>query len=143
MNEAIRQILELKGGDVETIDPHASVFEAVQQMNDARIGALLVVDGDRPIGIFTERDVLVRVVAQRLDPEITPVGEVMTRGLVTLSADTSIVEAMMVITAKRCRHIPVFDGARLCGIVSIGDLTSWLVRDQERTIADLYDYISR
>jgi len=143
MNEAIREVLELKGCDVETIDPHASVLDAVEQMNQLHIGALLVTDGDRPIGIFTERDVLVRVVAKRLDPETTPVGEVMTRGLVTLTADTSVVEAMMIVTDKRCRHLPVFDGARLVGLVSIGDLTSWVVRDQQRTIADLYDYICR
>ena len=143
MNEAIRQVLAHKGGDVETIDPHTSVFDAVEQMNKRRIGALLVCDGDRPIGIFTERDVLVRVVAKRLDPETTPVGEVMTRGLVTVGAETSVVEAMMVITAKRCRHLPVFDGAELCGLVSIGDLMSWIVRDQQLTITDLYDYICR
>lgn len=143
MNEAIRQVLAHKGGDVETIDPHASVFDAVERMNMRRIGALLVCDGDRPIGIFTERDVLVRVVAKRLDPETTPVGEVMTHGLVTVGVETSVVEAMMVITAKRCRHLPVFEGAMLCGLVSIGDLTSWIVRDQERTISDLYDYICR
>src|SRR5262245_62062449 len=143
MNEAIREVLELKGSDVETIESNATVLDAVERMNEAHIGALLVVDDDRVIGIFTERDVLQRVVAKRLAPETTIVRDVMTRGLVTLTADTSVVEAMMVVTDKRCRHIPVFDGARLVGLVSIGDLTSWVVRDQQRTIADLYDYICR
>jgi CBS domain-containing protein len=141
MNEAIRNVLELKGNDVETVSPDVTVLAAVEQMNRAKIGALLVVDGQRLIGIFTERDVLTRVVAKRLDPELVPVGEVMTRSLVTIPATMTVAEALVVVTHRRCRHLPVFEGDELCGVVSIGDLTSWIVRDQQRTITDLYDYL--
>jgi CBS domain-containing protein len=143
MNAPIANVLALKGSDVVTVAPETTVLVAVQQMNDRKIGALLVLDRGRPVGIFTERDVLVRVVAAGLDPKITPVGEVMTRGPVVVRSVATVGEAMRVITEKRCRHLPVIDDNRLLGLISIGDLTSWLVRDQERTIADLHDYMNR
>jgi CBS domain-containing protein len=143
MNAPIASVLEHKGDDVVTVLPETSVLAAVRQMNDRRIGALLVVDRQRPVGIFTERDVLVRVIAAGLDPEATPVGEVMTRNPVVLRSDLTVAEAMMVITERRCRHLPVVDGTRLRGLISIGDLTSWVVRDQQRLIDDLHDYMTR
>jgi CBS domain-containing protein len=143
MNAPIANVLELKGNDVVTVSPETAVLGAVQQMNDRRIGALLVVERGRPVGIFTERDVLVRVVAAGLDPRTTPVGEVMTRNPVVIRSDATVSQAMVVITEKRCRHLPVLDGGRLCGLISIGDLTSWVVRDQQRTIEDLHDYVTR
>ena len=112
-------------------------------MNQAHVGALLVTDGERPIGILTERDVLVRVIAERRDPATTLVHEVMTRTLVTVTTETSVADAMVTVTDRRCRHLPVMDGDRVCGMISIGDLTSWLVRDQQRTIDDLHDYVTR
>ena len=143
MNDPIASVLEQKGSDVVTVAPETTVLAAVHQMNERRIGALLVVERTRPVGIFTERDVLVRVVAAGLDPTSTPVGEVMTRSPVTVRSDVTVAQAMMVITEKRCRHLPVIDGTRLCGLISIGDLTSWLVRHQQRTIDDLHDYMNR
>jgi CBS domain-containing protein len=143
MNAPIASVLEHKGDDVVTVLPETSVLAAVRQMNDRRIGALLVVDRQRPVGIFTERDVLVRVIAAGLDPEATPVGEVMTRNPVVIRSDLTVAEAMMVITERRCRHLPVVDGTRLRGLISIGDLTSWVVRDQQRLIDDLHDYMTR
>jgi CBS domain-containing protein len=143
MNDPIANVLELKGTDVVTVAPETTVLVAVQQMNDRKIGALLVLDRGRPVGIFTERDVLVRVVAAGIDPKTTPVSEVMTRGPVVVRSDVTVGEAMMVITEKRCRHLPVVDDAKLCGLISIGDLTSWLVRHQQRTIDDLHDYMAR
>jgi CBS domain-containing protein len=143
MNDPISNVLELKGNDVVTVAPETTVLVAVQQMNDRKIGALLVLDRGRPVGIFTERDVLVRVVAAGIDPKTTPVSEVMTRGPVVVRSDVTVGEAMMVITEKRCRHLPIVDDAKLCGLISIGDLTSWLVRHQQRTIDDLHDYMAR
>jgi CBS domain-containing protein len=143
MNEAVRHVLELKGSHVETVGPGETVLAAVEQMNERRIGALLVVDDDRPIGMFTERDVLTRVVAKRLDPERVLVRQVMSRPLITIPAHFTVTEAMVVVTDRRCRHLPVIDGNQICGLVSSGDLTSWLVRDQQRAIDDLYDYMRR
>jgi CBS domain-containing protein len=143
MHDQIAKVLELKGRAVQTVAPETMVLAAVHQMNQHKIGALLVVDRGRPVGIFTERDVLVRVVAGGLDPKATPVNEVMTRSPVVIRADVTVAEAMMVITERRCRHLPVIDDAGMCGLISIGDLTSWMVRDQQRTIEDLHDYMAR
>ncbi len=141
MNQ-ISHVLAKKGSRIETIEPNASVLDAVQRMNDRRIGSLIVCERDVPVGIFTERDVLMRVVAVFADPRTTLVERVMTRELVTIAPDTSIAEAMALITHRRCRHLPVVDGGRLVGLVSSGDLTAWLVRDQQQTIYDLHDYIT-
>lgn len=143
MEIAVAKILEMKGSDVEVTTADASVVAAVEQMNRRNIGALLVMDGERSLGIFTERDVLTRVVGKGRDPGRTPVGEVMTRSLVSIGPDTTVQEAMAVITEKRCRHLPVMAGGRLLGMISAGDLTRWTVRDQQRTIEELVDYVQR
>ena len=141
MSDRMRNVLETKGHHVETTAPAATVLEAIQQMNAKRIGALVVVEDGLTIGIFTERDVLMRVVARGCDPSRTCVGEVMTTKLVTVTPETRIEEAMRIVTDHRCRHLPVIDGGELRGLISAGDLTSWLVREQQRQICDLHDYI--
>jgi CBS domain-containing protein len=143
MNDPIARVLESKGSSVETVSPDTTVLAAVRQMNERKIGALLVTERGRPIGIFTERDVLVRVVAAGLDPEMTPVKEVMTQNPVVVRSEVTVNEAMRVSTGRRCRHLPVIDDGGLRGLISIGDLTSWVVRHQQRTIDDLHDYMSR
>lgn len=146
MNTQIRTVLEAKGSHVETIGPDATVADAVRRMNEARIGALLVVDEQggrqRPAGIFTERDVLTRVVAAGRDPAATSVREVMSTPLVVIRPETTVQEAMMVVTEKRCRHLPVMRGDDLVGLVSIGDLTRALLREQQAKIDDLVTYIT-
>ena len=141
MNQ-IRHILAHKGTHVHAIDPQATVSQAVEVMNELHIGSLVVIDGDELVGIFTERDVLRRVVAACVDPRTAPVATVMTRDLVTVEPDTSIAIAMSLITEHRCRHLPVVEDGRLLGMVSSGDLTAWLVSDQQQTIWDLYFYIT-
>ena len=143
MNETIERVLADKGDTVEAIAPDTSVLRAVERMNECHIGSLVVCDGERPVGIFTERDVLMRVIARGLDPKRTPVGEVMTRDLIAIRPDVTVTEAMLVITERRCRHLPVVDDRGLRGLISIGDLTRWIVRDQEQTIEDLYEYLRR
>jgi CBS domain-containing protein len=143
MNEPVEKLLELKAEPLEAVTPQTTVIEAIERMNRRRIGSILVMEGDRLAGIFTERDVLTRVVPQRLDPAKTPVAEVMTKQPVTISPSTTVQEAMMIVTDTRKRHLPVIQGARVVGLVSIGDLTRWLVRDQQRTIDDLFDYVRR
>lgn len=140
-NDPVSAILDQKGTEVKTIPPTATVVEAVRTMNRARIGALVVVEGERPVGIFTERDVLVRVVDEGRDPGATRVADVMTRELVVIRRRTQVVEAMTVMTEKRCRHLPVVEDGQLAGMISIGDVTRWTVRDQRHTIDDLVGYI--
>ena len=112
-------------------------------MNDRNIGSVLVMDGDRLVGIFTERDVLTRVVPNKLDAASIPVGEVMTRQPITIAPTTTVEEAMMVVSDTRRRHLPVVQLGRVIGVISIGDLTRYVVRDQKRTIDDLIDYVQR
>lgn len=141
MNDRIYKVLEHKGREVECTSINTTVFAAVERMNALRIGALVVLDAGRLVGIVTERDVLTRVIARTLDPRLTLVGDVMTREPVTVRADATVSDAMIVITNRRCRHLPVVDETGVCGLISIGDLTSWMVRDQQQTIADLHNYI--
>ena len=149
MSDCISSVLDHKGRQVETVSPDTSVLAAVERMNEHRIGALLIVDTYRPgkpyrpIGIFTERDVLTRVIARGLDPRTTSVSDVMTHELIVVTPKTTVGEAMAIVTEHRCRHLPVVDDSGLCGLISAGDLTSWMVHDQERTIHDLHGYIQR
>lgn len=147
MQEPIRNVLALKGRDVAKVAQAETVLAAVEQMNQRRIGSVIVVPElhprAKPIGIFSERDVLTRVVAKGLVPARTAVGDVMTREVCTIHCETTVLDALMVMTDRRCRHLPVMDGDQLIGVVSIGDLTSWMVRDQQRTIEELHDYMHR
>ena len=138
----VRDILALKGSQVHSTGPGASVLDAALLMNEHKIGSLLVLEGGRLIGIITERDLLQRVVAQRRDPETTPVREVMSTELVCCQTCTPLDEARGVMKNRRIRHLPVVDDdGRLLGLVSIGDLNAHQARDQEVTIHVLQEYI--
>lgn len=142
MNDTLRTLLKSKGRTVHTISPESSVLDAVRKMNHERIGALLVMKDDELVGIFTERDVLTRVVDQTRDPAATPVEEVMTGNPVVVTAAATINEAMAIVSEKRCRHLPVVDEGKLLGLVSAGDLTHWVTRGHEYHIQDLVNYIT-
>jgi CBS domain-containing protein len=144
MQMPLSVILEAKERlDIFSVSPDATVLEAVQLMNRERIGSVLVCGVEGSIGIFTERDVLVRVVAAGRDPATTLVGATMTRPFVAVRTTTTVEEAMRIITTKRCRHLPVRgEDDKIVGVVSIGDLTRWIVRDQENQIEGLFDYIA-
>lgn len=143
MNEPVTRILDQKTEPVEAISPRASIREAIARMNDRHIGSVLIMDGDRLVGIFTERDVLTRVVPNHIDADSIPVGEVMTRQPITIGPTTTVEEAMMVVSDTRRRHLPVVQAGRVLGVISIGDLTRFVVKDQKRTIDDLIDYVQR
>ncbi len=147
MQELIRNVLALKGREVAKVAQAETVLAAVEQMNQRRIGAVVVVvehsPGARPVGIFTERDVLTRVISSGLVPARTVISEVMTRDMCTIPIDATVMEAMVMMTDRRCRHLPVMENDALVGLISIGDLTSWMVRDQQRTIEELHDYMHR
>lgn len=143
MNDRIERILANKGSHVEVIAPEDHVMTAVELMNSRRIGSLLVISDGRLVGILTERDLLKRVLAARLDPATTLVRDVMTRDLIVIGPQDTLGDALAIITRNRCRHLPVVDGDKLLGVVSAGDLNAWLVRDQQMTIYDLTDYICR
>jgi CBS domain-containing protein len=119
-----------------------SVSDAVAEMNGHRVGSVLVLDNGRLVGIFTERDVLRRVVGAGVDPKRTQVAEVMTAGVITISPEVTVEETMVLFTEKRCRHLPVVDNGRLIGTISIGDITRWMADTHRAEAEHLKNYIT-
>ena len=141
MNTRIRDILRRKGDDVYSVGPLATVIDAVNTMNDHHVGSVLVCEGGDPVGVFSERDVLVRVVAAQRDPRETLVRDVMTTRLYTAAPDDTLLEVMRLMTDRRCRHVPVMEGERLIGLVSIGDLTKASQYNLRQEVRELSSYI--
>jgi CBS domain-containing protein len=142
MNAPISAILDRKGSQVYSVSPAMTVAEAVAEMNRFRVGSVLVQEAGRLVGIFTERDVLRRVVGAGLDPRRASVAEVMTSNVITIAPDATVEETMVLFTEKRCRHLPVIEHGRLVGTISIGDITRWMA-DAHRTEAEhLKNYIA-
>jgi CBS domain-containing protein len=142
MNTALDKVLEQKGRQVYVTSPTQSALDAIKSMQDKRVGALIVVDKGVPVGVFTERDVLNRVVTCESDPAKISVADVMTKNLVVVSPDTTVQQAMAIVTEKRCRHLPVMDGDEMVGVVSSGDLAHWLAKKQNYEIESLVRYIT-
>ena len=142
MNTPVAMLLSRKGSAVQAVTPSDTVTDAVRVMNDKKIGSVLVLEDNRLAGIFTERDVLLRVVAAGLDPRTVRVRDVMTCELETVAPHTTLGEVMVIFTQKRCRHLPVLVDGELQGLVSIGDVSRWLA-DAHRTEAEqLRQYIA-
>ncbi len=136
-----QSILDKKGADVATVERKTTVLDAAKTMNQRRIGAVVVRDGDRVVGIFTERDILNRVVAAGKDPKTTPVGEVMTSPMACCRRDTSLAGCKSVMGQKRIRHLPVVEDGKLYGMISVGDILASEVSDQQATIEYLHEYL--
>ena len=138
----VRDLLNRKGTDVVSIAPSASVLEAARLMNDRSVGGVVVVDEKGALlGIFTERDILRRVVAANLSPETTKVADVFTRDIVTTNPDMNVDECGAIMSTRRVRHLPVVDAGGLHGLVTIGDLLAHRVSEQETTIQHLNSYV--
>ena len=137
----ISDVLEQKGAEVATIGPEATALDAAGLMNDRRIGAVCVVEGEKLVGVFTERDLLTRVVSAKRDPAATKVGEVMTPSVITCGLRGTIEDCITVMSYKRVRHLPVVEDDKLVGIVSTGDLMAVQVDKKQAFIEDLYDYL--
>lgn len=138
----VRQLLEAKSPAIHAIRPEAPVLDAIRLMAEARIGAVLVMDGPRLVGILSERDYARKVVLQGRSSSDTPVSEIMTANvLTTWSLDTSD-RCMQTMTEHRIRHLPVIDGDEVVGIVSIGDLVKAVIEDQRAELDSLQRYIA-
>jgi CBS domain-containing protein len=138
----VRDLLARKGTDVVSIQPTATVLEAARLMNDRGVGGVVVVDeANSLLGIFTERDILRRVVAVGLPPESTKVADVFTRDIVTCTPDMNVEEIGSIMSTRRVRHLPVVDVRGLHGVVTIGDLLAHRLSDQETTIQHLNSYV--
>jgi CBS domain-containing protein len=138
----VKDLLEIKGPKIVSVGPDASVHNAAIVMNEHHIGALIVMEDDHVVGMFTERDVLHRVVARDLDPSQTPVRHVMTTEVYCCTLQTPLDEARAAIKNRRIRHLPVLDGGgTVVGLISIGDLNAYLAASQEQTIHLLHEYL--
>ena len=136
------QLTAIKGGAIASLPPQATVLEAAQLMNDRHIGSVLVTEGNQLVGIFTERDVLRRVVADERDPATTTLVEVMTSPVACAAPHTTLDEIRTVMRDKRIRHVPVVNGGAVLGMISLGDLNKAEHDGQVETIRYLEQYMS-
>jgi len=138
----VREILARKGAHVFTVGKGATVLEGALLMNEHKVGSLVVIDDGRVVGIFTERDILQRVVGEERNPRVTLIGDVMTTEIVCCAPETTIDEARGAMKNRRVRHLPlVDDDHRLLGVISIGDLNAFETSDHEQTIYLLQEYL--
>ncbi len=138
----VRHLLDSKRHYVLSIEPTASVFDAIKLMGEKGIGALIVKDGEALAGIVTERDYERKVILKGRSSHETPVKDIMTAGVFTTSADQTVDSCMNMMTDKRIRHLPVVDGDKVTGMVSIVDLVKAIIADQKEEIEQLEHYIS-
>jgi CBS domain-containing protein len=138
----ISAIVREKGGAVHTIAPEATVYDAIETMADRNIGALLVMSSDRLRGVISERDYTRKVALKGKQSKQTPVSEIMLTPVISVSEDASVEECMELMTNHRIRHLPVLDGDRVVGVVSIGDLINWIIKTQREVLNSMEDFIS-
>lgn len=139
---SVHDVITSKGSTVHSISPDATVLDAVRKMNQHKIGALLVMDGRKVAGIFTERDVLRRVLAEERNVRDVKVADVMTRDVICVGPMTDLDEVSSIMQSRRVRHVPICDEEReVKGMVSIGDVNAYHVTEQEQQITFLSEYI--
>ena len=139
---SIREVLDGKGKTVLTVAGGVSVLEAIGTMSEANIGAIVIQEGNRPEGIFTERDYLRKIALKGLSSRDTMVNEVMSSPLITVPPSESTRKAMEMMTERRCRHLVVLEGSAMVGIVSLGDLVKYMLQEKEAEVEQLSSYIS-
>lgn len=138
----VKEILAGKGHNVWSIEPGASVFDAMKLMAEKGVGALIVREGERVVGVISERDYARKVILEGRSSPTTEVREIMTSHVLYAGPDHTVEECMAVMTDKRVRHLPVLDAGRLMGVISIGDLVKAIISEQQFRIEQLEKYIS-
>jgi CBS domain-containing protein len=141
MNQ-VRHLLEIKGNAVYAVAPDAPVLEAIRLMAERQVGALLVMRGERLVGIVSERDYARKIVLQNRSSAATPVAEIMSSPPITVAPDTDVLECMRLCTHSRFRHLPVVEGDAVLGVISIGDLVKSVIDEQAEQIEQLQRYIT-
>jgi CBS domain-containing protein len=139
--KSVKQLLQAKGREIHSIAPDARVFDALKLMADKDVGALVVLEGGRLAGIISERDYARKVILQGKSSHDITVRDIMTGKVITVTPEQSVEECMALMTGKRIRHLPVTEGGRLTGLLSIGDLVKEVIAEQEQTIKQLESYI--
>ncbi len=137
----VRHTLHIKGSEVYSIHPEASVFEALRLMAQKDIGALLVMRAEKLVGIFSERDYARKIILQGKSSRETPVGDIMTPKVVVVRPDQSLDDCMALMTSKHIRHLPVVEAEKVVGVISIGDVVKEIIAEQEFLIEQLENYI--
>jgi CBS domain-containing protein len=141
--KTLKQLLEAKGREVYSIAPDARVFDALKLMADKSVGALMVMEGGRIAGILSERDYARKVILHGKSSHDIQVRDIMTSKIITVHPGQTVAECMALMTEKRIRHLPVTEGERLIGVLSIGDLVKEVIAEQQQTIEQLESYIHR
>jgi CBS domain-containing protein len=137
----VQRLLDSKGPGVWSVSPDDNVADAIKEMATKDVGALLVLDGENPVGMFTERDYARNVFLKGKSSPETPVRDVMAKPIIFVRPEQTVDECMSVMTRKRIRHLPVLDDGVLVGMVSIGDLVKSVIEEQQHTIEQLEEYI--
>lgn len=137
----VQQLLDEKGHDIQSIHPDDSVFDAIQKLATANIGSLIVVEDDRPVGIFTERDYARNVILKGKSSPTTKVRDIMTTRVIFVQPEQTVEHCMAIMTDKHIRHLPVLRDEKLIGMISIGDLVKSIIADQKYTIEQLEQFI--
>jgi CBS domain-containing protein len=137
----VKDILDEKGYEIFTIDPEATVYEALKKMAGQNIGALMVMKDDKIIGVFSERDYARKIILKGKSSREAKVGDLLSDRIYYVKPATTTTECMQIMTDQRVRHLPVLEGEKLVGIVSIGDIVNKIIQGQHHTIKQLEDYI--
>jgi CBS domain-containing protein len=138
----VRDILRSKGSVVFSVSPDVTTFDAIAIMADKNVGGLLITKDDEPVGIFTERDYARKVVLRGKSSKNTPLSEVMTSKLVTITSEHTVEQCMELMTARHIRHLPVVDDGCVTGLISIGDVVRYVIQEQREIIDQLEHYIT-
>ncbi len=138
----IRSLLKAKGAEVWTVAPDVTVYEAIEYLAEKNVGALMVVEGEQAVGIFSERDYIRKVAIKGRTSKKLQVREIMTSDIIKATTGSTVDECMSLMTESHIRHLPVYDDGKLTGVISIGDLVKAIINEQKRTIEQLGQYIS-
>ncbi|NLN39598.1 MAG: CBS domain-containing protein [Smithella sp.] len=138
----VRDILNAKDGKIQSISPKATVYEALEKMSEKEIGALVVMENKKVVGILSERDYARKIILQGKSSKNTLVQEVMSANLFSVTPDTKVEDAMVLMTGKHVRHLPVFEKNKFVGIISIGDVVKIVISQKDFLINQLSDYIA-
>jgi len=138
----VKELLKKKSGDIWSISPQTSVYQALELMAQKEVGALLVIENDKLVGIFSERDYARKIILKGKASKETAVSELMTTSVYYVTPDNTLEEAMALMTSKHIRHLPIMNQGKLSGVVTLGDVVKKIISEQKLTIDELENYVT-